>query len=363
VDVAGNAETPQSVSVTITKGTPSGSVGPDNIVYDTALAGSQLGTSLGGVAGTFSFGSLEGTRLNAGSYTETYTFTPADTADYNSVTGSVTVNVAQATLQVTVDSSLMLVGTQLPTLKGSYAGTIPGVSVTYSTTATASSPVGMYPITATLSGPAAGNYALSAVPGTLYVVSVGADTDASGGQNVAFWDNKGNQVYVAGLTNVWASLDKLNLVNQDGTAFDPTNATDLDAWLQKANAKNAAYWLSAQLAATDLDVLSGKVKGTDVVSAANLLAYSGAYNLGSQYGLTSDGFITVANLMRAANDALGNYLANPAANSPYGGSPYRDYMLALAQSLQAVTNNTSFVQLSAQTVTVLDYLFANGLMS
>ena len=186
------------------------------------------------------------------------------------------------------------------------------------------------------------------------MVSVGSDTDASGGQNVAFWDNKGNQVYYASLAGVWTSLDKLNLVNQSGTAFDPTSVTDLDTWLQKANAQNAAYWLSAQLAATDLDVLSGKVQGGDVVYAANLLAYSSTYNLASQYDLTSDGFITVTNLMNAANAALGNYIANPMANSPYGGSAYRNYLLALAQSLQGVNNNSDFVQLSGSTVAALD---------
>jgi hypothetical protein len=67
--------------------------------------------------------------------------------------------------------------------------------------------------------------------------------------------------------------------------------------------------------------------------------------------------------MSAANDALGNYIANPTANSPYGGSAYRNYMLALAQSLQGVNNNTAFVQLSGSTVALLDYLFANGLVS
>jgi hypothetical protein len=93
------------------------------------------------------------------------------------------------------------------------------------------------------------------------------------------------------------------------------------------------------------------------------VAYSSTYNLGGKYGLTSDGFITVGNLMSAANDALGNFLSNPAANGPYGGSAYRNYMLALAQSLQGVNNNTAFVQLSASTITALDYLFANGLVS
>src|SRR5262249_46728105 len=159
---------------------------------------------------------------------------------------------------------------------------------------------------------------------------------------VAFWDNKGNQSYVASLPNVWASLDGLNLVNQDGTAFDPTTATSLDAWLQQANAKNVAYWVSAQLAAADLNMLSGKDLAGDFVTVANLLPYRNSYNLASgNYGLTSGGFIEVQDLIKAANDALGLYLSNPTAYSPYGGSEFRNYLLALAQSLQAVNNNAS----------------------
>jgi hypothetical protein len=87
----------QTFTVAVQKGTPSGTVGPDNIVYGTSLAGAQLGTSLGGVTGTFDFGGPEGTQLDVGSYTESYTFTPGDTADYNSATGTATVNVSQAT--------------------------------------------------------------------------------------------------------------------------------------------------------------------------------------------------------------------------------------------------------------------------
>ncbi len=39
--------------------------------------------------------------LNAGSYSETYAFTPADTSDYVATTGSVAVNVAPALLSLT----------------------------------------------------------------------------------------------------------------------------------------------------------------------------------------------------------------------------------------------------------------------
>jgi hypothetical protein len=132
------------------------------------------------------------------------------------------------------------------------------------------------------------------------------------------------------------SLDQLNLVGLTGSAFDPTTAAQLQSWLQSGNAKNAAYWLSVQLATMDLDVLKSYVQATDVVYAGNLLTYVGT-NYSTQ-GLDGGGFITIANLMALANNALALY---PVAD---GGSPFRNYLLDLAQALQAADNNSSFVQ-------------------
>ena len=90
-------------TLTINKATPSGTVGPDSITYGTTLDGSQLGTSLGGVAGTFAFtGADNGKVLNAGTYQEAYKFTPNDTSDYNTVSGTVEVDVAKANAVITV---------------------------------------------------------------------------------------------------------------------------------------------------------------------------------------------------------------------------------------------------------------------
>jgi hypothetical protein len=380
-----------AASFVISKATPTGAVGPDNLVYGMALSGAQLGTSLGGVSGTFSFGNLEGTRLGAGSFTETYTFTAADANDYNTVTGSVTVNVSPAVVKV--DSALMLAGSgTLPTFKisgvlGADAGL---VVAAFTVTDPAGNPVtlgpgtppGQYLIHATLSGPAAGNYQVAGT-GTLFVVTVGADTDASGGQNVAFWDKNGNVAFVA-KAGVLQSLDGLNLVTQGGAAFDPglaganlsADASALDTWLQKANAQNAAYWLSAHLAAADLNVQSGRVLGTDLVYAGNLLPYASQVNaslaglqsgqfgygqLGS--GLTSDGFISVEDLMAAANAALAAAVNGPDQGVVTGGDPLRGYLLALAQSLQAVNNNTAFVQLPGSALAALVASYGAGQVS
>ena len=170
---------PNSPFFAITKATPTLAVDPVNITYGAALANSQLGgTVLNGstaVAGTFTYTTAAGTVLNAGNgQSENVTFTPTDTTDYTTVTGSVIVNVAQASLTITADNQSMPYGGPLPTLTASYSGFVNGdtaasltTAPTLSTTATTTSPAGGYPITA--SGAVDPNYNITYVPGTLTV--------------------------------------------------------------------------------------------------------------------------------------------------------------------------------------------------
>ena len=71
-----------SVTINVTKATPVISCSnPADIVYGTALSDTQLSRQAN-VAGTFSYGSLAGTVLSAGSGQPlTVTFTPFDTQD------------------------------------------------------------------------------------------------------------------------------------------------------------------------------------------------------------------------------------------------------------------------------------------
>jgi hypothetical protein len=78
-------------------------------------------------------------------------------------------------LTVNVASLQAVVGNPLPTLTGTVSGLNPadtlgaGIVVTYSTTATANSPAGSYPITATVSGSSAIDYRIGVNPGTLTI--------------------------------------------------------------------------------------------------------------------------------------------------------------------------------------------------
>jgi hypothetical protein len=70
---------------------------PAAVTYGTALSATQLNASSGGVAGNFAYTPASGTVLGAGKQTLSVTFTPTDTADYNTVTATVTLTVNQAT--------------------------------------------------------------------------------------------------------------------------------------------------------------------------------------------------------------------------------------------------------------------------
>ena len=90
-----------SVSVTVNRATPTVTIWPaaSTITYGQALAESTLAGGSASVAGSFSFVTPT-TIPNAGSYSAAVTFTPSD-ANYNTVSGSVSVTVNKLTPDVT----------------------------------------------------------------------------------------------------------------------------------------------------------------------------------------------------------------------------------------------------------------------
>ncbi len=110
--------------------------------------------------------------LSVGSYTVIFSYT--GDSNYSPASGTVTLTVTQAPLTVTVNNATRVYGAANPTLTGTLTGVIPGdtVLVSYSTTAVVTSPVGAYPITATLTpvgGTNLANYAITNTPGTLTI--------------------------------------------------------------------------------------------------------------------------------------------------------------------------------------------------
>jgi hypothetical protein len=160
---------------------------------------------------------------------------------------------------------------------------------------------------------------------------------AGGGLTLGFWSNKNGQRLET--ASDFAFLTSLCLRNASGGNQDFPAATTatllaqdrvgLNNWLLSANAVNMAYMLSAQLAAMELNVRHGFVKGTALVHTG------GCGNAGFD-----DSFITINDLMAAANAEL---CAHPYTIS---GSPFRAHQECLKNALDDANNNKNFVESS-----------------
>ena len=160
---------------------------------------------------------------------------------------------------------------------------------------------------------------------------------AGGGFTLAYWSNRNGQQLET--RNDFAALTALNLVTGQGTAQDFTatlaqNKTLLNQFLLGANTTNMANMLSAELATMKLNVLHGFVNGSALVYAPGLST------CGTVTGLNSLGFISINDLMTAANQSL---LDHPLTQA---GSPDRACQETLKNALNDANNNKSFVQSS-----------------
>jgi hypothetical protein len=155
---SGNYKTAtQTVSVTVNKATPTISFVPSAsaISFGQTLASSVLSNGTASVDGSFSF-TTTSTAPSAGTVNQPVTFTPTDTANYNTTSTTVSVRVNPVSLN---SSDITLT----PAEDGSYAATATGgASFTYSyvgrnqtsygPSATAPTAAGFYSVTATATG-------------------------------------------------------------------------------------------------------------------------------------------------------------------------------------------------------------------
>jgi hypothetical protein len=155
--------TTASTGNSVSKATPTISVAPtaSAITYGQTLGSSVLSGGTASTAGTYAF-TTPSTAPNAGTASQNVTFTPTETANYNTATTtvSVTVNAAsldsnQITLTPGAGNSYAASGPVGSTFNYSYAGrSANGITTSYSS-ATAPTAAGYYTVSAT----ATGNYA------------------------------------------------------------------------------------------------------------------------------------------------------------------------------------------------------------
>jgi arylamine N-acetyltransferase len=233
---------------------------PAPITYGTALGSGQL-TASANVAGAFVYSPPAGTVLHAGNgQVLSVTFTPEDTANYNTVTITRTIDVLPAGLVISADNKTKVYGAVLPPLTANYAGFVNGdtpasldTPIVLATGATAASSVGNYPITA--SGASDPDYAISFVAGTLTVTPAALTITA---------DNK-SKAYGAALPTFTASYS--GFVNGDTAASLDTPVTLTTT--ATANSAVGTYPITASGAA-DLNYTITFVNGTLTVTAVTL---------------------------------------------------------------------------------------------
>jgi hypothetical protein len=129
---------------------------PATVVYGASTVGSGTLVATSSIAGSFSYSPALGTVLGVGTTTVTATFTPTDSVDYSSQTVSALITVTPAVLTVTANNFVVAYGAADPAYTAAITGLVNGDSLAtavtgtpaLSSTATITSPVGSYPITA-----------------------------------------------------------------------------------------------------------------------------------------------------------------------------------------------------------------------
>jgi len=141
-----------------------------------------------------------------------------------------------------------------------------------------------------------------------------------------FWGNKNGKALFG--ADDLALMVSLNLRSGDGSPFNPTSYSAFEGWLKSVTTTNMAYFLSAQLAAMELNVLNGKVDGGRLIYAPGTTSANAA------------GFATVSAVMSEANGELGLH------GLTKSGSAFRAYQSALADVLSNANEKATFVQAS-----------------
>jgi sugar lactone lactonase YvrE len=112
------------------------------------------------------------TSLPAGLHSLTATYA-GDQTHLSAQSPSLALTITPQQLTATIAPITILYGQSIPGISGTLTGILPqdasSVSAVFTTIATNLSPAGAYPITATLTGPAAGNYAITSIPATLTI--------------------------------------------------------------------------------------------------------------------------------------------------------------------------------------------------
>ena len=292
-----------TTTTTITWTTPSGSLtyGQTVTVNVNVTVASGLPTPTGNVSVVIDGGSPVAATLNSSGVVSVsvpalsagvHSISASYAGDTESSSSQATLNLTLATapLTVTVNNLSKAFDAPLPVLTGTLAGLFNNdqIGVTYSTTATAASAAGTYPITALVSGSAVQNYTVTYVNGTL---TVGKDSSVTGVSasatsvnsttQVILSANVANQTSYAIVSIPTGSVTFLNTVGSNTTQIGtaPLNSSGV-ATLTTSFAVTGATTTNSVTAvySGDSNFLSSTSAGLSVVSGIPTFALTPAAN-------------------------------------------------------------------------------------
>ena len=149
-----------TVNVTVAKATPTITwATPSAITYGTTLSATQLNATSSLTAGTIVYSPASGTTPSAGTQTLTATFTPTDTANYNTATGTVSLTVNKATPTITwATPSAITYGTTLSATQLNATSSLTAGTIAYSPASGTTPSAGTQTLTATFTPTDTANY-------------------------------------------------------------------------------------------------------------------------------------------------------------------------------------------------------------
>ena len=312
---------PETVLVNNSSPAPTGTI--------TFSVGKTVLSSLTATLGPTTTCNASNSGLAVGAYTVTFSYT--GDSNYSSASGTVILTVTPAPLTVTVNNATREYGAPNPTFTGILTGVVSGetVLVAYSTAATVLSPVGNYPIIATLTPAGAtdlSNYVITNAPGTLTITRAPLTItvlDASrqyGQPNPQFGST--TQVTLNGVTKIGTlNGDAITIsYSTPATVASPTGTYPINATVSGAPAGN--YLITV-------------IPGTLTVTPAHLTIVVG--NATRPYGAPNPAFTsTVSGALNG--DTFANTYTTPATvASPTGTYPINDAVGGPAASNYTIT--------------------------
>jgi hypothetical protein len=305
-----HATAQQTLALTVTKASQTIAFGSvPNTTYGAGPFGISA-SSTSGLAVTFKVVSGPATVAGgvvtvAGAGTVVLEADQAGNANYNAAPAvQQTFTVAQAALSVVVNNATKVYGSANPVFTSTVTGLVNGDTITaaYSTTATASSGYGTYPITAALSGAALANYSATVTPGTLTItktvltVTVNNATRIYGAADPAFSGT------ITGLTN-----------GDTATATYSTTAT-------ASSAVGTNYSITATVSSSNLGNYSvNVVPGTLSITPSSLNVV--VSNASRAYGAANPAFSSTINGLLNGDTVTVTYSTTAETTSVVGTYP------------------------------------------